>query len=119
MRGVEFSLTLADVPEIPTHCPVFPWIELRYTVGERGAGKSKNYFDAPSLDRINNTRGYVPGNIRIISDRANVLKSDATPEELFALAADAERYYGSFFPADEPTPDGSFEEIFKENENKA
>jgi hypothetical protein len=34
------------------------------------------------------------------------------------LAADAERYYGSFFPADEPTPDGSFEEIFKENENK-
>lgn len=29
-----------------------------------------------------NNRGYVPGNIRVISNRANLLKSDATVEEL-------------------------------------
>jgi hypothetical protein len=37
---------------------------------------------SPSLDRIDNTKGYVKGNVRIISFKANAIKNSATIEEL-------------------------------------
>jgi hypothetical protein len=82
-RGIEHKLVLSDIPEIPKHCPVFPWLEIEQGVGE---GIKSN---SPSLDRIDNTRGYVKGNIRIISWRANSLKGNATDQELTALGNDA------------------------------
>jgi hypothetical protein len=45
----------------------------------------------PSLDRIDNNKGHVKGNVRMISYRANVLKSDATVEELTLVLADLKR----------------------------
>ena len=76
--GKEFTIELSDLPQIPDHCPVLG-IKLRM-VGPR-------YDDyAPSLDRRDNSIGYVPGNVVIISRRANRLKGDATPEELRKLA---------------------------------
>jgi hypothetical protein len=42
--------------------------------------------NAPTLDRINNSCGYVPGNVAVISWRANRIKCDATPEELRRIA---------------------------------
>lgn len=85
VRGIEFSLTEADLPPIPEYCPVFPWIKLVYAVGE---GRSDGSL---SLDRIDSSRGYVPGNIRFVSDRANTLKSDASDQELAALGRDADK----------------------------
>jgi hypothetical protein len=41
---------------------------------------------SPSLDRIIPERGYVPGNIRVISDRANRLKGGRNLNELRRLA---------------------------------
>jgi hypothetical protein len=76
-------LTLEDIPDIPTHCPVFTWIALEYRVGE---GRRDN---SPSLDRIDNTKGYVKGNVRVISWRANNLKGNAIDQELTALGNDA------------------------------
>ncbi len=38
--------------------------------------------DGPSLDRIDPTNGYVPGNVEIICWRCNALKRDATLKEL-------------------------------------
>lgn len=38
--------------------------------------------DSPSLDRIKPELGYVKGNIRVISFKANSIKNDASIEEL-------------------------------------
>ena len=62
----------------PLHCPVFGF-ELR-----SGAGAFAP--DAPSADRKDPSKGYVPGNIQIISMKANVMKANATAEELHQFA---------------------------------
>ena len=50
--------------------------------------KSTNLFsdDSPSLDRIDPKKGYVKGNVEIISMKANIIKGRATPEELEQVA---------------------------------
>lgn len=80
-NGMIFSLTIHDIPEIPSHCPVLG-IEIRANT------KAGPLDSSPSIDRIIASRGYVAGNIRIISNRANRLRSDATSLELKLLAAD-------------------------------
>lgn len=62
--GMDFNIGREDVI-IPELCPVLgvPMV-------------------SPSLDRFDNSKGYTKTNIRVISKRANVLKSDATIEEL-------------------------------------
>lgn len=85
IRNLPCSLTVADIPAIPKHCPVFPWIKLSYAVGV------KRHDGSPSLDRIDNDLGYVKGNVRWVSDRANILKSNASDEELIMLGNDARK----------------------------
>lgn len=82
-RGLPFDIELSDV-QIPTHCPVLG-IPLRSVVG-CGMGSIKARNNSPSIDRIDNNKGYVKGNTIIISMRANNLKSDGTLEEIFAIA---------------------------------
>jgi hypothetical protein len=71
-NNLEFNLELDDIV-IPTTCPVLG-IPLSRT-GIRHDG-------SPSLDRIDNTKGYIKGNIAVISWRANALKKDASIEEI-------------------------------------
>lgn len=59
-----FSITIDDVV-IPDTCPVL-------------GTPMKN----PSIDKIIPELGYVPHNVRVISMRANRIKSNATYEEL-------------------------------------
>ena len=71
----EFTLSIEDIPEIPEYCPVLG-IKIE-------ASKVSGPLDSsPSLDRIDATKGYIPGNVQIISNRANRIKADATAEEL-------------------------------------
>jgi len=76
-RGIEFNLTPADV-DWPLVCPVLG-VELIY-----GGGKGSHPHSA-SFDRRDPTKGYVPGNVFIMSWRANRIKNDATVAELRAL----------------------------------
>jgi hypothetical protein len=89
VRGIDCSITIDDIPEIPSFCPVLG-IPLEYKVGNVGDRVSRSP-NAVSVDRIDNSKGYVPGNIRIISTRANILKSDSNFEEIAALYEDALR----------------------------
>jgi hypothetical protein len=42
--------------------------------------------DSPSIDRKDNTKGYTKDNVWVISQLANQMKSNATPEQLRAFA---------------------------------
>jgi predicted DNA-binding transcriptional regulator AlpA len=71
-RGVPFSISIQAIV-IPPFCPV---LGIPIVLGEQ---RSEN---SPSLDRITPRLGYVPGNVRVISDKANRLKGDRTLGEL-------------------------------------
>lgn len=75
--GVEFSITKADL-EWPEFCPV---------LGMKLIRNSKKGWadDTHSIDRIDNSKGYIPGNVKIISWKANDIKGHATIEELEAV----------------------------------
>jgi hypothetical protein len=80
-RGLEATIRVADL-EWPKRCPVLG-IELDYT--PRGEGRTSNNPANPTLDRLDNTKGYVPGNVFVISMRANTIKNNATWQELHAV----------------------------------
>lgn len=80
-REIPFDLEVSDL-EPPTHCPVLG-LEL---YNKPGAGT--NQPNSPSVDRIDPGKGYTKGNIRVISNRANLLKSNATIEELSKILED-------------------------------
>lgn len=71
--GRAATITVADLRPFPTHCPILG-LELDY-------GGPPGGLNTASLDRIDNRVGYVPGNVAIISYKANTIKSYGTPEE--------------------------------------
>lgn len=80
--GMEATFRGADI-NWPTHCPVLG-IELDYTT-PRGS-RDCRAANLPSLDRWDNAKGYTLENVRVISLRANLLKGNATWQELMAIA---------------------------------
>ena len=78
-KGLDFDVAVDDV-DLPELCPVFG-TPLVYGQ-RRKRGELYASPNSPSLDRHDNSRGYVRGNVRVISARANALKSDASLEEL-------------------------------------
>lgn len=82
-KDLEFDISLEDIV-IPEHCPI-----LNIKLEKQQTGKAGFYASSPSLDRIDPSKGYVKGNIRVISSRANLLKSNASLEELEKIVDDA------------------------------
>jgi hypothetical protein len=74
-KNVPFEITADDIV-IPSKCPALGTL-FDYSRGKRYS---------PSLDRIRPELGYVPGNIQVISMQANVMKNNASPEELKMFA---------------------------------
>lgn len=74
-NGLDFEIDREYIREIMTDvCPVLG-VKL-----QRGDGIHRS--NSPSLDRVDTSKGYVKGNVRVISDRANRIKRDATLAEL-------------------------------------
>lgn len=76
-NNLEFNISEDDLLPLPTHCPV-----LGLKLSTRCSAQADNAY---SLDRINPKKGYVKGNVVVISNRANILKRDATLTELRLL----------------------------------
>lgn len=78
-KGLDFDLTLEDVTPLPEVCPVLG-VPLRMSTDHRDPWTY-------SLDRIDNSRGYVRGNVMVMSYHANRLKNDGTADEHEKIAA--------------------------------
>lgn len=78
-KGLDFNLVESDIL-IPEYCP---YLGIKLVVS-RPRGDSRR--DIASLDRIDNTKGYIQGNVEVISWLANTMKSNATIENLVSFA---------------------------------
>lgn len=78
--GVEFAVLREDYP-IPDVCPA---LNISLDRSDRN--------HTPSLDRIDNSKGYVPGNVVVVSCKANTIKRDLSLGELQQLAG----FYGKY-----------------------
>ena len=72
-KNLEFNITKDDIV-IPKLCPVFNVIL-----------DVNNKLTSPTLDRIDNSLGYIKGNIKVISAKANRLKNNGTIEEFIKI----------------------------------
>jgi hypothetical protein len=72
ISGIQFSIGLEDII-IPEICPYFG------IAINRDNENSKD--DSPSLDRIDSQKGYIKGNVEVISQRANQIKNNGSCEE--------------------------------------
>lgn len=81
--GIEFNLEVSDL-KIPEFCPILG-VKLEL-------GWKDNYPFAPSIDRIDSTKGYVKGNVAVVSLLANRMKSNATVEQCLAFALNIKKY---------------------------
>lgn len=70
--GIEFSIPFGEL-DFPTHCPILG-LELDYFAETRQE-------NSVSFDRIDPNKGYVVGNVLVLSWRANRIKNDGTSEE--------------------------------------
>ena len=78
-QGLAFNLTLSDCL-IPELCPVF---KVPLQVDRKRSGGDAW---SPQLDRIIPSKGYVKGNVIVVSALANRIKNNATPTQIKQVA---------------------------------
>ena len=80
-KDIPFTLDWEQlIPLAKDKCPYFTEIKLDWGNKEKGITES-----SPTLDRIIPEKGYVPGNIIVVSNKANGIKSNATPDEIIKV----------------------------------
>lgn len=77
-HGLPFNLVESDI-HIPERCPILG-ITLKVHKGKVGN-------NSPTIDKVIPSRGYVRGNINVISHRANTLKNSETNPSVFDALA--------------------------------
>lgn len=73
LYNIPCTITIEDIV-MPEVCPI--------TKQKFERGHNTALPASPSLDKIIPELGYVPGNIAVISHKANAMKQDCSPEEL-------------------------------------
>lgn len=82
--GIEFNIEKQDII-LPKECPLLDTTFL--------AGTKNNYQYSWSLDRIDASKGYIKGNVWVISSKANTMKSNASKEELILFALNILKHF--------------------------
>lgn len=75
--NLPFNIDISDI-KIPENCPILD-IELK-------KGKGSLSPNSPTLDKIIPEKGYVKGNVKVISHKANFLKSNMSLNVLLKIA---------------------------------
>lgn len=86
--NIPFSITESDL-DWPKQCSYLE-MELNYSSDDRAD-------NVASLDKIIPELGYIPGNVQIISQLANKMKSSANKEQLLLFAKNAALQHGGIF----------------------
>ena len=79
---IEFNIEIEDII-IPLKCPI---LDLELDVSLNNSSNKTPRDNAPSIDRIDSSKGYIKANIAVISYKANVLKKDGTSLEHLKVA---------------------------------
>lgn len=86
-KNIPFDITVDDLLDVyEENCP---YLGIRLTI----SGNSRNEPSALSIDKIIPELGYVKGNIKIISYKANMMKSDADLNSLVLFAKNVLRMF--------------------------
>lgn len=89
-KGIPCDVKYLCSMPLPDVCPVFGTkISFKREKGKRDPS------EVATFDRIVPSLGYVPGNVQILSEQANRMKTDATPAELVLFAKWINRIYGA------------------------
>jgi hypothetical protein len=76
-RGFDFDLEINDIP----YTEICPLLGCKLIPGTQ-----HDYEYTHSLDRIDPTKGYIKGNVWVMSKKANSMKNNASKEELILFA---------------------------------
>jgi hypothetical protein len=88
LKKLDHNISEEDLP-CPEYCPYLN-IKIDYS-----AGNGKTLLK-PSVDRIDSTKGYIKGNVEVISSLANTMKNRATPEQLLSFAKEIFKRYDGY-----------------------
>ena len=91
-KNMDFNLVKKDI-HFPEVCPVFN-IKLEH-------GR-KNWKSSPTIDRIDNNKGYVLDNCIVVSCIANTIKNSATPKQILKVGNFYKKLYKEKGIKDEP-----------------
>ena len=94
-KNLAFTISYEDL-DYPTHCAI-TGLELTYSIARGGTSRMRN-IHAASLDRIDSSLGYVPGNVRIISWVANWMKNYLDEDDFLDIV---EKIYNTCIAKDE------------------
>lgn len=80
-KGFPCTITLEYLKTL--YCEICPLLEIPLNWNSHAEGRDEF---TPSVDKIIPELGYIPGNVRIISNLANMMKSYATKEQLLTFS---------------------------------
>jgi hypothetical protein len=95
-RKLEFSLRTKDIKKLlSSNCPI---LGIKYELNKTGLkwGNKEgqnNWATSLSVDRIDNNKGYIQGNIILVSSMANAIKNQATPDQIQKVATFYKKLY--------------------------
>ena len=79
IKNIELNLDAQDIWDAWPQDLKCPILKIELITGR------VNLYNSPSLDRIDNNKGYVKGNVIIVCSRANCIKNDGTWQEIMAI----------------------------------